>query len=566
MRKPLLSAAIAALPFLLTAQNATVDWVHSFGDTNFDRADFVQTDAAGNVYVAGPFDGAIDFDPGPGNTTIYTQEPGLYIQKLDPDGNLIWVKCFTDDAPKSLSAMTLASDGSIWLAGTFSGTFDLDPGSGVAELTAVSQHLYLAKLDNSGNFLWGGQLGGTGDNDITKIVTDQNGNLLLTGYFEGNADFNPGTGTNNLNAAAYKDSFILKLDANGNFQWVKRIGGGEYDMAQSIGVDQQNNIYVAGSFQGNVDFNPGGGTHFIQVEGNTDGFLLKLTEAGAFVWVRSLGGLYAEIVTDLAVSSDGSIYIDGYLNSPEVNFDPGATDLTITGQGYNNLFVLKASDSGGLLWVKTFGNPIGSVYGSKLALSPEGTIFAMGTHNSSFDADPGTGTAFTSSTNGFYVLSLDETGNYLWNESFAKDSSDSDFFLCRDIAFDLSGNFYIAGAYTGTIDADPGAGETELTSIGHDDAFLIKQQFVLGIGEPENTTGTIWPNPFSNATMITLDRPVEYATMKILSMDGQTIRILQNVSGTKIGLNREQLPAGVYLVRIEEGNRIVATERIVIID
>src|SRR3989344_5354681 len=109
-------------------------------------------------------------------------------------------------------------------------------------------------------FAWANQIGGTGSETSQDVVLDATGNVYTVGTFQGTADFNPGSGVFNLTSAGGHDVFVSKLDANGNFMWAKRFGDVNDDRPFGVALDNSANIHIAGLFRGVVDFDPGSGT------------------------------------------------------------------------------------------------------------------------------------------------------------------------------------------------------------------------------------------------------------------------------------------------------------------
>jgi hypothetical protein len=97
---------------------------------------------------------------------------------------------------------------------------------GVTKLTAVGKKdIFIQKLDANGNFLWAKSFGGRDYDQGTSIAVDADGNVYTTGYFIDTVDFDPGPDSMKISAVGLWDSFIQKLDANGNFLWAKSSGG-----------------------------------------------------------------------------------------------------------------------------------------------------------------------------------------------------------------------------------------------------------------------------------------------------------------------------------------------------
>ena len=121
--------------------------------------------------------------------------------------------------------------GNVYTTGYFGGTADFDPGPGTYNLTSAGTYeMFISKLDSSGNFIWAKQMGGNSSLDYAtglSITLDAAGNIYSTGPLEGTVDFNPGPGVFTLSAIGVnrtRASFVLKLDADGNFIWAKQTG------------------------------------------------------------------------------------------------------------------------------------------------------------------------------------------------------------------------------------------------------------------------------------------------------------------------------------------------------
>src|SRR5436853_4146126 len=101
--------------------------------------------------------------------------------------------------------------------------------------------------------MWADRIGGIGDQTGLGIAADSNGNVYATGYFQGTVDFNPGPGVFNLSSPAFFNAYLLKLNNNGSFGWVKNIGGAQDDIGLSVAVDTNQNVYTTGYFNGTAN-------------------------------------------------------------------------------------------------------------------------------------------------------------------------------------------------------------------------------------------------------------------------------------------------------------------------
>ncbi len=150
------------------------------------------------------------------NSTIFSQ-------------NFVWAKSFSGNGNEYGFSICSDASGNVYTTGHFDGTVDFDPGPGVVNLTSTgAADVFITKLNSAGNLVWVKSFGGVpANNDVgSSITTDASGNVYTTGYFYGTVDFDPGASTFTLTSVAY-DIFISKLDASGNFIWAKQMGGSD---------------------------------------------------------------------------------------------------------------------------------------------------------------------------------------------------------------------------------------------------------------------------------------------------------------------------------------------------
>ena len=257
-------------------------WAKNMGGAFNDEVISIAVDASGNVYTTGYFDGTCDFDPGAGVFNLTPSgAPGffdIFISKLNVSGDFVWAKKMGGTGDDGAFSIALDAFGNVYTTGPFGSTADFDPGPGVFNLTAAGNFdIFVSKLDASGNFIWAKNMGGAGDDEGLGLALDVAGNVYTTGVFSGISDFDPGAGVSNLTSAGGYDIFVSKLDASGNFVWVKGMGGVSDEEGHSIAIDLSGNVYTAGEFLATVDFDPGVGVANLTSAGSSDIFLVKLS-------------------------------------------------------------------------------------------------------------------------------------------------------------------------------------------------------------------------------------------------------------------------------------------------
>ena len=336
--------------------NGDFVWVKQIGGTGEDWGVAIIANAT-NLYLTGGYDGTADFDPGAGTTNLTADvRNDIFVAKFDLDGVLVWAKSMGGPSWGDwVQSMAIDSSGNVYTTGSYgyNNTSDFDPGAGTANLTTVGdEDIFISKLDTNGNFVYAKGIGSTGWDFGWGITVDSSGNAYITGSFQGTADFDPGAGTTNLISAGSDDIFILKLDAAGDFVWVKQIGNTGGDWAREVKFDTAGNIYVTGAFAGTVDFDPNAGTYNLTSNGTYDAFILKMDTSGNLIWAKNVGGSFGAYTDSIYIDANDNVYTTGSF-SETADFDPSTAvyNLVNTGtgdistnnitDGANDVFILK---------------------------------------------------------------------------------------------------------------------------------------------------------------------------------------------------------------------------------
>ena len=545
---------IITLLFALGINAQTFEWAKSFGGNSLDYGRSVAVDALGNVYTTGYFVGTVDFDPGAGTTNLSSRGVNdIFVQKMDASGNFIWVKSFGSSSNDYGYSITVDDSGNVYTTGFFNGIIDFNPGTGTANLSSAGGlDVFVQKLDASGNFVWAKSFGSIGDDFGISIAVDTFGSVYTVGNFGGTVDFDPGAGTTNLSSVGRADIFVQKLDATGNFAWAKSFGSSSLsslDVVNSITVDITGNVYIIGSFEGTVDFNPGLGITNLSSSGSDDIFVQKLDASGSFLWAKSFGGSSFDVGYSIAIDATGNVYTTG-LFSGTVDFDPGAGIANLSSVRGRDIFVQKLDTSGSFVWAKSFGG-IGDNVGHSVSVDTLGNVYTTGLFSGTVDFNPGVGTVNLTSLGpaDVFVQKLDTSGNFLWATSFGGIGSDIGY----SVKIDASGNVYTTGFFEGTVDFDPSAGTANRTSVGGADIFVQKmsQSITTEIIEIENGIQlSAYPNPSSGLVNVQFTKPLKQAEFIVTDAQGKDIysKQLDGFSNKQIYIDG---PSGIYFLKIK---------------
>ena len=478
-----------------------------FGGPDNDTSMSVAVDGSGNIYTTGYFTGTVDFDPGPGNTSLASAGGiDMFISKLDASGNLLWAKTYGNVGADVARSIVVDGSGNTYTTGYLEGTVDFDPGPGNTMTTGGGFHdAFVLKLDASGNLVWARAFGGTQADSGWSVAVDGSGNTYTTGSFNGTADFDPSSNTTNLISAGGNDVFVSKLDASGNLVWARGFGGTVEDISQSVAVDSSGNVYTTGYFNGTADFDPGSGITNLTPAGGNDMFISKLNASGNLAWAKAIGDVDPDIGRSVAVDGSGNIYITGNFNGA-VDFDPGSGSTILTSAGNNDVFMLKLNTSGNLVWARAFGGASSDI-GRSVAVDGSGNTYVTGHFQGTADFDPGAGfdNQTSEGNNDVFLSKLDASGNLLWAKTFGGPNSH----IAVSVAVDGSGNTYITGYFVGATDFDPGPGTANLTSSSTNDMFVLKLD---ALGSASYTTTTTTTTITTTTTTTTTTTPTTTTT------------------------------------------------------
>ena len=355
-------------------------WVKQIGN-QFDITPYsIAIDNSQNILVTGGFTGTVDFDPSPAGV-INLSGGGLFILKLDLDGNFVWVKRL-NLLSSTYETIQVATDagGNVFATGGFGSTVDFNPGIGEFTITPSSGNtIYVLKLDANGDFAWVKTLDcscpSLPNTSTLDITLDASGNILTTGHFGNTLDFDPSSGVTTLSPASgfFDDIFIWKLNANGDFVWVRQAGGEGFDRGENISTDNAGNVYISGTDQ-------------LVQGGPIRPFIQKLNADGTSLWVNTFSN-YLTFTSSVA-DANGHVYFTGASNaqgdldpSPEGSFFLQASS-----------FVSRFSSSGSFEWaipsVQTFFGG-GTGYSYLIQTDANENFYTAGSYkNGEVDFDP----------------------------------------------------------------------------------------------------------------------------------------------------------------------------------
>jgi hypothetical protein len=323
---------------------------------------------------------------------IQTSLPSDTIPTISPSPHF----CKTIRGPENEwgNSLIQTSDGGYAIAGTTTSF-----GAGLSDA-------YLVKLDANGNLQWTKTIGGKDFEDGYSLIQTSDGGYAIAG-------------TTKSFGAGGDDVYVVKLDATGNLQWTKTIGGKKDDVGLMSLIQTSDGGYAIA----------GATTSF--GAGLSDAYLVKLDANGTLQWTKTIGGPGYEIGHSLIQTSDGGYAIAGSTQS--------------FGAGGDDVYVVKLDANGKLQWTKTIGGPKDD-WGISLIQTSDGGYAIAGSTQS-----------FGAGNYDVYVVKLDANGNLQWTKTIGGKSWDAGMSLIQT----SDGGYAITG-YTQSFGA------------GGEDVYVVK--------------------------------------------------------------------------------------------
>lgn len=489
----------------------TVTWAKSLGGTGNDFVQSIYADASGNVYIAGSFNGTVDFDPSASvvnRTSTSTSFKDAFFAKYSSAGALQWVNTLgsaTDD--DEIYAITADASGNVYVAGYFSGTVDFDPGAGVSSQTSAGNlDLFFGKYTSAGAYSWVNR-GGSAVNDYAaSIAVDASGNVYVAGAFQQTIDFDFGGSVQNRTSVGDFDMFFGRYSSTGTLAWINAAGSIGDDRARAIATNGTS-VWLGASYSGDVDVDPGVTISTAGNLGAEDGlFAAYSATTGSLSSWGTVRSTDSDIVS--AIWSDGtSLYTGGSFSGTADVFGNGATGQSRTSNGGTDIFIAKHSLSTfDLIWLTAAGG-VGDEGVDWMVGDGSANVYASGYFQQTVDFDAGAGAANLSITGSdittydAYVLKYNSGGTFGWafNIGSAGDEEST------TVSVDASANVYTGGIFENTVDVDPGTGTTSLLSNGAWDGFFVKYAPVTPATEP-----TASPTSFVSSSITTSSYTVSF--------------------------------------------------------
>jgi gliding motility-associated-like protein len=324
---------------------------------------------------------------------------------------------------------------------------------------------YIAKYDATGNILWLKQFGGNFADKAVDIAIGSDQNIAITGHFFGTVTFGAFTLTSTNNT---KDIFLLKLDPSGNVLWARKEGGNLSDESYKLTIDNQNNILLTGSFQGNATI---GNSTFSSVidpttnQPSADLFIAKYTSSGTPIWALQGGALYDDRGMSVATDAADNVFFTGQF-SDNLQF----ASNTYSNNGFNVGFVCKLNPSGQVQFLNLFKAGLVAPYDLEINSNNEAVIVGDFIGNMNYYDASGAHPIQNPYDKQLFLVKIASNGNFIWQNTLGSNNELS----ARSIAIDPANNIYTTGYFKCDLSQLQDTVNHLFSSVGYKDPYLIK--------------------------------------------------------------------------------------------
>lgn len=571
MKKLLLSLFLAST-FLSFSQQYFPLWHKQWAGTQFLQT-LYEIDKQGNHIISGDLNGTYDFDPGTStfNLTSTSGKVGGSIMKLDSNGTFLWAKLFSAPNDINITKMSLDAVGNVYLViqYLYSGSIDVDPGPGTiaVSISAAAPENVLVSLDRNGNYRFHRRFAfGASALYFNHMKVDRNNRIFIYASNMNNTiDIDPGSSVVSMPTG----NFYVKYDTLGNYIWSKGLGfNPSFPGISKLDFDYKNNVIIQGAYDNTTDFDYGTATFSLLTptfSTPNHWFVMKTDSQMNFIWATGFHSKNSTQLLKTLIDTANNIFICG--NTSASKFYPKYNDTTYSrvAVGSWNPYIIKFNGVN--------GNYINDFYLNRpnptdFGVAIDGKIFITGTFAGTADFDQSastfnlTGGVLGDAFMAVYDNNFNFFRAYGYTNFPAPDDHQSGLFIRP-----WHNTVYLYALQNKNVNY--GAGSFSYVINSTYAKVLIKfnlQSVSLGIEEESSSIFSLYPNPSSSQTTIRINRNITNANLSVYNCLGQVVKEIKNISGDSIILLRDNLVSGMYFLKLTENDKVIMTNKLLIVD
>ncbi len=333
------------------------------GPSEEDEIDAVAADHEGNVYISGKFEDDLIIDNGHGATLSSNGKADIMLVKFNKNGNWEWTRHFGGRGEDNIFDTDCDNDGNVVLSGYFQGTIQF----GAYTLSSKGGFdMLLAKISPDGTVLWAKNYGGSGNDGGNEVVIGNDNRIIAGAGSDGTFEEIANTGK--------QDAYVLSLDENGHVEWIQAVKGSGDARAKAIEVDNFGNVYIGGDYRNTNYIEENNRKIPFRRFGGRDAYLASFTASGKYRWKKNWGNSGVDFCKGIVTTSQNAIYAVGQFQK-QVSFD----NIQLTSSSNSrDLFVWKIDHMGSSQWIRHISSS-DKLSGAEVAIdSDDNLIFGLG--------------------------------------------------------------------------------------------------------------------------------------------------------------------------------------------
>jgi hypothetical protein len=459
----------------------------------------------GNVIMAGTYASGInDIDPGSNTVPLPPANNfGFYLIKYNDLGSYLGHMSVSGTANVLAQDAARDASGNYIIVGEFTGTTDFDPSANAFTVNSGTSQgkAFIAKYDANFNFLSVYTFTATNYSAFQSVKVDAAGKIYVGGYFFGTQDFDVGIGVASETSVTTGSNVFLIYDSSMNLL-NRFVNFGRFKTLCE--VDNSGNIYLAGLFNANSDFDPSPSTYTLTPIGGSDVFIAKYNSSMVLQWAGQIGNTNSENLKQLKLDGNGNPILLGEF-SGTVDFDMNTSSAyTLTSVATDN-FLVRISAFGLFNWARHYqlSTISSNVTGDYVNVDSNNNIYLTGAFSGTKNFNNG-GTAFnmvaTGDVDGF-IEKLDNAGTQQWCFRFGGSTPGFNYTGGHCISIENSGQINLIGSMRVVNDFDPSPYDSTSTAPygSFYNSFIAKynQLKTLTVATPSLCAGITLAVPYS---------------------------------------------------------------------
>jgi len=461
----------------------------------------------------------------------------VYLTALDRQGNVRWTTTGSSIDDDDVGGLIVGRDGEVYLTGSYwlSGLF-----SNVKLTAQVGvRAIFLLKYDANGNIEWANSISGTMAKQANDLALDNEGNVLLTGFFQDSLLL----GNQTLVSQGERDIFVAKFSPEGQLLWAQQAGAEGNSRGISIATDADNAVVVSGFFDLAIQFSDS--LVFTANTSDNDVFVAKYDADGSLLWAKKAGGVFDDRTSDLVIDAENNSYLTGNF-AGRLTLD---STFEILSNGNNdNFYLLSYAPDGTPRWARSLGS-VATEQATALALNGS-TLAVSGYYLGSFEVD---GLQLTNPGTGFdgFVAGFSLEGQGRWLAPIPGD----EVVLNTAVTSTPDERVLVGGTFQGEVVFD---GEVLPSQAGFDIYVAELAERVTPVSEVGLSPKIrVYPNPTTD--LIFIETEADIRDVRVTDTFGKTVLLSKKTAVLSLGL----LPKGIYFVQVRTADANMSVVRVV---